>query len=157
MKQKVANNAMLDLLTPTEFQSGINELVQSLSHNARFVRPIDSRQVVLANPPYVDIKFGPANGFLWELKWLQIASGGSTAVFGLYLNDVTSQANLIGVYTQAPNSTPLLFPSKTFVLTGNDVLHVIGLTNTGLVDGASVSAQLGCVEVPILHEAQLLL
>jgi hypothetical protein len=158
MRQKVANNAMLDLLTPTEFQSGINELIQKLSQQARFVRPINSKQAVIAAAPYFDIPFSPANGFLWELKWLQISSGaGSTITAGVYLNDITSQANLIAVYTQAPNSVPLLFPSKTFVLTGADVLHVIGLTNAGLIDQSSVTAQIGCVEVPIHHEAQLLL
>src|SRR6266702_908920 len=158
MQQRIANGAMLELLTPTEFKSGINELLQSLSMNARFIRPINSQQAVIANAPYVDIQFEPPSGFLWELKWLQIASGaGSTAQFGVYLNDVTSPANLIAIYTQAAGSVPLLFPSKTFILTGNDVLHVIGWTDTGLLNGSSVTAQLGCVEVPILHEAQLLL
>src|SRR5882762_3310254 len=127
MKQKIHNNAMLELLTPTEYTHGIDTLVKKLSYNARYVRVLTQTETNGANQADAAGNFAvvanPPDGFLWSVMKITVDAGpANTAKWVAYINEVKAVAALT---PQQDATTPSPSFSKSQVLLHSGDLLII--------------------------------
>lgn len=157
MRQKVHNNAMLDLLTPTEFSHGIDSLIKKLSYNARFVRSLSTLDALSgqnqSSPTGVfNTVIGPPEGFLWSVMKLTVDTGGAGKWQG-YVNNVTP-ANIVTATVDPTVSPTVEFGKAQLLLHSSDKL-IIANAGAG-APSYPVAVMVHAIEVPNHHEAQLL-
>jgi hypothetical protein len=94
---------------------------------------------------------GPPTGFIWSIRWMQWS--GHTGNINMYIGD-NSSLNLIGQNFGA-NTSAQTFPSETFLVYAPDQ-YVFTQGNISSDINSQINVQLGVVQVPFGHEAQLL-
>lgn len=155
----------LDILAPDEYNSGVNKLLTALGQNAKFRRVTGTVTSLSSSGSNPAVTMGPDPGFIWELKWAVFSAPGATQ-FHIVMNDTVppnSPLNFVGVSLAATQIGVAFgswlsntFPDRTVIIQPEDRISLYAGGAT-LPAGTVSMCQLGVVEVPVGHEAQLLL
>jgi hypothetical protein len=127
-----------------------DKILHHLGKNARFTRVLKSATVIAAGVFTINIQV--PDGFLWDLRWFQTDNAHPV---NLYLNNA-NPLNFIAQTTNAGAVAPVTFPAKTYVIHSGETL-VLSNGDAASTVGGNVNVALGIIEVPVMHEAQLLL
>lgn len=149
--QKVAPGGMLEIPSLKEIHAPMDHLLTMLGRNARFHRAV-IQQPVSDTAGNWQLQAGPQDGFMWAVMLVAVDPGLATGSWLLYVND-PKPSNLVSPTVVGPNVA--LYGKSQLILKSNDVL----IAKSVIVGGVSypVAMTLHCIEVPVEHEAQLLL
>lgn len=155
MRTKLRPGEMIETITEHELRDHLERnndiLLEKLGKNARFIRHVANVQAD-ANGNFT-LKLGPPDGFIWDVRGIVCASSATTTLFGVYYNDASSLVNVI--MPDAGLNELFTFSKQVIVHSSETLVFVQGTTSAGA--NAFVSVRLDIIEVPVSHEAQLLL
>lgn len=137
--------------TIDEYIDPVNQLLAKLGKNARFQRGVF--QVTSDAAGTFTIQEGPNDGFMWAVLLVTVDPGNATGTYNLYVNGTSPVSQVTNVLAGLQTVT---FSKSQLVLKGNDKLIVKSGAVASAI-GYPVGLAVHAIEVPIAHEAQLLL
>lgn len=131
MKVKLQPGTEFDVITPHELHRSLSahhnailEGIRQLSHGVHFHRFAGTAQADAAGNLTFFSEFGPANGFVWDVKRITISnSGGNIGGVGVFVNDV-QPTSLVQPSTVLPEI--FTYSSQQFIMQASDVLAFLG-------------------------------
>lgn len=141
---------VLEIPTIEDIIDPISGMLKSLGKNARFIRHINT---TLASATGAwSLNFTVPQGFMWMVTTVTVDPGNTTGTWQGYVNSVTP-INLV-LNTQTGNVV-YAYGKSQCILKSDDTLILNSVA--AAVNNYSVGAMVQAIEVPIGHEAQLLI
>lgn len=154
-KQIIKHGAEIEFATPADIHKALdplNHILDALGRNARF-----NRALLQFNTGATGLLWnaseGPQDGFMWAVMLAAVDIGNAAGTWRLYFNNVSPASAITNINT---GPTVATFSKAQCILKGNDKLIVAADAVASAVNYVA-SVRLDVIEVPIQHEAQLLL